>query len=432
MNFGEADVRGGMRTWRGPWRQRVWLVTWVALLIGGNSTAAALTDEDCFQELASIDYGHSSESLDNNRFRYVFQHIDEYPYYRIVEGVFVGIKTDKRELDSIVPNRYYWRFVHGRSGVGAKDNYSLFHDIRGETDVQGVPVQIDAGGDFAFFLYPRSATDDRPYLAQGAKRGDFSVLATVGDGMEFIATRRSKQWRLGDNTVLRLYSSRFSQCDIWCDGEYNGKYLRTIFPLDHAVTVGGKTYQTPKLCRLQYYPLVVTNSTAMLAAVEAELTTRADRIHATRIVNGRVPASANEWEAAFERVDPSVLVKVATMPRDHRGDYSVATKFGTVSVKFTRDLSEDNDDLRSSAFYRGSYRFWRHSIDGRLVVDGKDLGVVTEVDLGEINHGNALRKIVLDQKFRSVGSTVRNDNGGLQCQKEGCDIVVRRKLLRTP
>ena len=299
---------------------------------------AALTDEDCFQELASVDYGHSSESFDSNRFRYVFQHVDEYPYYRIVEDVFVGIKTEKRELDSIVPNRYYWRFVQGRSGVGAKDNYSLFHDIRGETDVQGIPVQINVGGDFAFFLYPRSATDGRTYLAQGAKRGDFSVLATVGDGMEFIATRRSGQWRLGDDTVLRLYSSRFSHCDVWCDGEYGGKYLRTIFQLDHAVTVGGKTYQNSKLCRLQYYPLVVTNSTALLAAVEAELTARADRIHAARIVNGLVPASADEWKAAFERVDPTVLVKVAAMPRDHRGDYSVATKFGTVSVKFTRDL----------------------------------------------------------------------------------------------
>ncbi len=419
-------------SWRGLCRRWMWLIVWVAPLLGGNAAAAALTDEDCFQELASVDYGHSSESFDSNRFRYVFQHVDEYPYYRIIEDVFVGIKTEKRELDSIVPNRYYWRFVQGRSGVGAKDNYSLFHDIRGETDVQGIPVQINVGGDFAFFLYPRSATDGRTYLAQGAKRGDFSVLATVGDGMEFIATRRSGQWRLGDDTVLRLYSSRFSHCDVWCDGEYGGKYLRTIFQLDHAVTVGGKTYQNSKLCRLQYYPLVVTNSTALLAAVEAELTARADRIHAARIVNGLVPASADEWKAAFERVDPSVLVKVAAMPRDHRGDYSVATKFGTVSVKFTRDLSEDNDDLRSSSFYRGSYRFWRHSIDGRLVVDGRDLGVVTEVDLGEINHGQALRKRVLDQKFRSFGAKVRNDNGGLQCTNDGCDIVVRRNLLRTP
>ncbi len=136
----------------------------------------------------------------------------------------------------------------------------------------------------------------------------------------------------------------------------------------------------------------MTNSTALPAAVETELAARANRIHTTRIVNGRIPASADEWKAAFARVDPAVLVKVATMPRDHRGDFAVDTAFGTVAVRFTRDLSEDNDDIRTTAFYRGSYRYWRHAIVGRLVVDGQDLGAVTEVKLGEINQGRALRR----------------------------------------
>ena len=427
-----TTASSGTHEWRGLCRRWIWLGAWIAPLIGAHATAAALSDEDCFRELASVDYGHSSESLENNRFRHVFQHIDEFPYYRIVEGVFVGIKTDRGEPRARVPNRNYWSYVQGRSGVGASDNYSLFHDIRGETDVQGVPVQIDVGGDFAFFLYPGSANDATTFPAQAARTGGFRVLATMGDGVEFLPTRASGRWRLGDNTVLRLYSSRFSQCDIWCDGQYDGKYLRTVFMLHHAVTVGGETYRKDKICRLRYYPLVVTNSTALLAAVETELAARADRIHTTRIVNGRVRASADQWKAAFARVDPAVLVKVATMPRDHRGDFAVDTAFGTVAIRFTRDLSEDNDDIRTTAFYRGSYRYWRHAIVGRLVVAGQDLGAVTEVKLGEINHGRALRRRVLDQNFRSVGAMERNDNGELRCHEDGCDIVVRRRLLRTP
>ena len=384
---------------------------------------------DCFRELASIDYGHSSGGLENNRFRYVFQHVDQYPYYRVAEGVFIGIRTPGTGPGSIVPNRLYWSFVQGREGVGAEENYSLFHDIRGRADVSGVPVDIDVRGDFAFFLYPGSATDETTYLAQAAKEGSFSVLATTENGAEFIGTRKSGQWRLGKNTALRLYSSRFSHCDVWCDGEYEGKYLRTVFMVENTVTVGGRTHRRDRLCRLEYYPLVVTNSTALLPAVHEELAARADRIRAARIVNRLEPASSDEWTAAFERVDPSVLVEVATMPRDHRGDFSTDTPFGTVSIRFTRDLSEDNDDLRTSAFFRGSYRYWSHSIVGRLMVADRDLGPVTDVDLGEINWGDQLRSRVLEQQFRTFGSAYPNENGALRCGNESCDIVVQRQLL---
>ena len=410
----------------------LWTVVIVAAFFSGplQADSVELGNGDCFRELASIDYGHSSEGLENNRFRYVFQRVDQYPYYRVVEGVFIGIRTPGTSPGSIVPNRNYWSFVQGREGVGAEENFSLFHDIRGVADVNGVPVEINAGGDFAFFMYPRSATDDTTYHASAAHGGSFSVLATMDNGAEFISTRKSGNWRLGENTVLRLYSSRFSQCDVWCDGEYEGKYLRTVFMVENTVTVGGRTHRRDKICRLPFYPLVVTNSTTLLPAVHEELAVRADRIHAARIVNGHEPASSDEWSAAFERVDPSVLVKVAKMPRDHRGDFSTDSPFGTVSIRFTRDFSEDNDDLRSGAFYRGNYRYWTHSIVGRLLVDDRDLGPVTVVDLGEINRGSNLRAVVLDQKFRTVGSSYRNDNGGLQCGDNACDVVVQRQLLR--
>ena len=111
----------------------------------------------------------------------------------------------------------------------------------------------------------------------------------------------------------------------------------------------------------------------------------------------------------------------ATSPTD--------TPFGTVSIRFTRDLSEDNDDLRTSAFFRGNYRYWSHSIVGRLLVADRDLGPVTDVDLGEINWGGALRSRVLEQQFPTVGSDYRNDYGELRCGDETCDIVVKRQLL---
>ena len=102
-----------------------------------------------------------------------------------------------------------------------------------------------------------------------------------------------------------------------------------------------------------------------------------------------------------------------------------------MKIRFTRDFSEDNDDLISSAFYRGSYRYWRHSIVGRILVEDRELGAVTVVNLGEINRGSALRSRVLDQNFRTIGSTERNQNGGLQCGKNSCDVVVLRLSAET-
>ncbi|MCY3941070.1 MAG: hypothetical protein OXG29_08360, partial [Gammaproteobacteria bacterium] len=58
------------------------------------------------------------------------------------------------------------------------------------------------------------------------------------------------------------------------------------------------------------------------------------------------------------------------------------------------------------------------------------LGPVTVVNLGEINRGNVLRTVVLDQKFGTVGSAFRNENGRLVCGDKTCDVVVLRQLLR--
>ena len=77
-------------------------------------------DEDCYVEIASIDFGDGSEKLENNRFRHVFQYIDTYPYYRRFSDVYVGIETVRYFPNSIRPNRNYWSIVDGRMGVGAE------------------------------------------------------------------------------------------------------------------------------------------------------------------------------------------------------------------------------------------------------------------------------------------------------------------------
>ena len=110
-------------------------------------STVALGDEDCFEEVASVDYGDWSEALENNRFRYAFQHIEDYPYYRRVEDVFVGIKTSRWFPNGIVPGAVYWRFVDGRQGVGAEGHYSLIQDFRGRAAVRGVSVNVNSGDD---------------------------------------------------------------------------------------------------------------------------------------------------------------------------------------------------------------------------------------------------------------------------------------------
>lgn len=124
---------------------------------------AAPEDEDCYAEIASIDFGDWSEKLENNRVRHVFQYIDAYPYYRRVSDVYVGIETVRYFPNSIRPNRSYWRIVDGRKGVGAEGHYSLIQDFRGEANVLGVAVGINVADEFAFFLYDRDS-DTTPVI----------------------------------------------------------------------------------------------------------------------------------------------------------------------------------------------------------------------------------------------------------------------------
>ena len=175
----------------------------------GKSAEGALSDEDCYREVASIDYGDSSGNLENNRIRYVFQHMDEYPYYRRVADAYLGIETKRYFPGSTVPNRNYWRIVDGRKGVGAEGHYSLIQDIRGEANVLGVAVDVNVGDEFAFFFYDRNSYSDRTHYAHAAKGGHLGVMTTMGDKAEFIDVGRAKSWRLGSNTTLRLWSSRF-------------------------------------------------------------------------------------------------------------------------------------------------------------------------------------------------------------------------------
>ena len=80
------------------------------------NTTVALGDADCFEKVASVDYGNRSEALENNRFRYAFQHVENHPYYRRVEDAFVGIETSRWFPNEIVLGAVYWRFVDGRHG----------------------------------------------------------------------------------------------------------------------------------------------------------------------------------------------------------------------------------------------------------------------------------------------------------------------------
>ena len=294
----------------------------------GKPAEVALGDEDCFQEVASIDYGDSSDNLENNRIRYVFQHTEEYPYFRRVENAFLGIETERYFPESIVPNKNYWRIVDGRKGVGAKGHYSLIQDIRGEANVLGVGVDVNVGDEFAFFFYDRNSYTDLIHYAQAAKEGHLSVMTTMGDKVEFIDVGRATSWRLGSNTTLRLWSSRFvGREGDWSDGIYNNKVFRTLFFRRDKVEVAGVERQVTKICRLKWSPAALTNSEKLVPAVEEELARRADRVHALRIVNNIVPAEREEWRSAFLRLNPETFIHMLTVPKGHSGTSAKAPRW---------------------------------------------------------------------------------------------------------
>ncbi len=403
---------------------------------GAKSGDVAPGDEDCYAEIASIDFGDWSEKLENNRFRHVFQYIDAYPYYRRVSDVYVGIETDRYFPNSIRPNQPYWRIVNGRKGVGAEGHYSLIQDFRGEANVQGVAVGIHAADEFAFFLYDRDSDTNASHYAHGARQGLLDVMTTVGNEAVFIDVEKAGNWRIGTNTKLRAWSSRFLDADgEWNEGVYSNKLFRTLYFINSQVTVAGVEREVNKICRLAWSPVAVTNSDKLVPAIEAELARRADRIHALRIVNNEVPASRTEWRAAFNSSRPETFIRLLTVPRNHSGDIGVSTEVGEIAITFTRDPYSDQIYYRPEKVWRmdgaqhnsGLYHFY---IQGRLSVDGRDLGWIIDAFIGtylwccDENTYN-----LKHQKFGMQWRNVDRDEYRMRCGSEECEIYIKKQSL---
>ena len=399
---------------------------------------AAQVDEDCYVEIASIDFGDGSGKLENNRFRHVFQYIDTYPYYRRVSDVYVGIETVRYFPNSTRPNRSYWSIVDGRKGVGAEGHFSLIQDFRGEANVLGVAVGINVADEFAFFLYDRNSDTNAGHYAHGARDGLLGVMTTIENKAEFINVEKASSWRIGSNTRLRAWSSRFVDSDgDWNEGIYSNKLFRTLYFINSQVTVAGVEREVNKICRLAWSPVVVTNSDKLVPAIEEELARRADRIHALRIVNNEVPSSRAEWRSSFDSLRPETFIHVLTVPRSHSGDIGVSTEVGEIAITFTRDPYSDQIYYRPEKVWRldgaqhnsGLYHFY---IQGRLTVDGRDLGWIIDAMIGtywrccDENTYN-----LKHQKFKMQWKNVDRDEFRMRCGSDACEVYIRKRSLRS-
>ncbi len=403
---------------------------------GTKSADAAPGDEDCYAEIASIDFGDSSGKLENNRFRHVFQYIDAYPYYRRVSNVYVGIETDRYFPKSTRPNRNYWRIVDGRKGVGAEGHYSLIQDFRGEANVLGVAVGINVSEEFAFFFYDRDSDTNASHYAQGAREGLLDVMTTVGNEAVFIDVVKASSWRIGSNTKLRAWSSRFLDSDgDWNEGIYSNKLFRTVYFINSQVTVAGVEREVNKICRLAWSPVAVTNSDKLVPAIEAELARRADRIHALRIVENEVPASRAEWRSAFNSLRPETFIHVLTVPRSHSGDFGVRTEVGEIAINFTRDPYSDQIHYYPEKVWRsdgaqhnsGLYHF---DIQGRLSVDGRNLGWIIDARIG--TYWRCCDENTYNLKHQKFGMQWRNvdrDDYRMRCGSKECEVFIRKGIL---
>ncbi|MDD9949105.1 MAG: hypothetical protein OXU48_06195 [candidate division Zixibacteria bacterium] len=398
---------------------------------------AAQVDEDCYVEIASIDFGDGSGKLENNRFRHVFQYIDTYPYYRRVSDVYVGIETVRYFPNSTRPNRSYWSIVDGRKGVGAEGHFSLIQDFRGEANVLGVAVSINVADEFAFFLYDRNSDTNASHYAHGARAGLLDVMTTIEDKAEFINVEKASSWRIGSNTKLRAWSSRFVDSDgEWNEGIYSNKLFRTLYFIESQVTVAGVEREVNKICRLAWSPVAITNSDNLVPAIEAELARRADRIHALRIVNNEVPASRAEWRSAFNSLRSETFIHVLTVPRSHSGDFGVSTEVGEIAITFTRDPYSDQIRYRPEKVWRldgaqhnsGLYHF---DIQGRLSVDGRDLGWIIDARIGTyLRCCDENTYNLKHQKFGMQWRNVDRDDYRMRCGSEECEVFIRKGILR--
>ena len=404
---------------------------------GTEPTEVTPGDGDCYEEVASIDYGDWSDKLENNQIRHVFQHVEEYPYYRRVSGAFVGIGTQRYYPNSIVPNRSYWRIMDGRKGVGAKGHYSLIQDFRGQANVLGVAVDINVADEFAIFFYDRDSHTDRTHYAHAAKEGLLGVMTTMGDKAEFIDVGKSPNWRLGSNTKLRVWSSRFLDREgEWDERLYHNKAFRTLFIRREKVEVAGVERRLTKICRLEWAPVAVTNSDKLVPAVEDELARRADRIHALRMVNNEVPADREEWRSAFLSLNPETFIHVLTLPKDHSGDFSKSTEIGEIAVTFTRDPNSDQIYYKPEKVYRsdgaqhntGYYRFF---VQGRLSVDGQDLGWIMDANMGTYYRccsENTPR--LRNQEFTMLWKDIERDEFRMRCGDDACNVYIKKAVLK--
>lgn len=118
------------------------------------------------------------------------------------------------------------------------------------------------------------------------------------------------------------------------------------------MTVAGVERKVSKICRLAWSPVVVTNSDRLVPAIEGELTHRADRIHALRIVNNEIPSSREEWRSAFGSLSPETFIKVLSAPKDYSGDIGISTEAGEIAITFTRDSYSDQIYYRPEKVWR--------------------------------------------------------------------------------
>ena len=124
------------------------------LCLAATANLSALDEANCDTEIASIDYGEDSK-LKDSRFRYVFASTGEYPYYRKLEDVFIGVETNLHVPNSRRPGERLWTNLYGRKNVGARGHYSLIHEFSGSTMFRGVSVGVTADKEFAFILHVR-------------------------------------------------------------------------------------------------------------------------------------------------------------------------------------------------------------------------------------------------------------------------------------
>ena len=418
-----------------------------------NSTVVSLDDEDCYKEIASIDYGGWTEDLEENRFRYVFQHISDYPYYRRVEGVFVGVETRRESPQEIRSGFKYWRMVDGRRGVGAEGHYSLVPDLLGSTVVNGHPVDVTADNEFAFFLYDREDDVRNFYYASAAPKGLLDVLTTTEGAPGFIETGELRPWsprfyrnastiRSGYQYEERtIFSNRPRRVSVvrygdreWDDNILEEKTFRSLFFIDSVSTVAGVEHEVTKVCRLEYSPLVVTNSVALVPAIERELARRGERMHAARIAKGEVPAAVEESRSAFNRLAPDTFVRVIAVPSDHVGDFEATSDlFGDVRITFTQDPYSDQiyyTAEKKFVYYvlreTGLYNFF---VRGRLSVGGRDLGVPVIGYLGRFRRCcSEDTKSLKNQSFEMRWTP--QDGLRVKCGSGKCEIFAQKKELR--